>query len=222
MSGILTALADAGFIAVTEITDAARAIPLAAALLQGGVRAMEVAFRDPERLAESANAIAQIRRSCPDMLVGGATIRNAELAAQATDAGAQFLLSAGFNPSTVSYCANRKLLLIPGLCTPGEVEQALSAGIETVKFFPAHVFGGSAMLKALAGPYPNVRFVVSGGVNAENAPAYLALKNVAAISGSWVAPKAAIAGGDFDAIKTRASEVAALIDAARSQSCLPR
>ena len=123
MSDILSALEDAGFIAVTEITDAARAIPLAAALLQGGVRAMEVAFRDPERLAESANAIAQIRRSCPDMLVGGATICNAELAAQATDAGAQFLLSAGFNPSTVSYCANRKLLLIPGLCTPGEISK---------------------------------------------------------------------------------------------------
>ncbi len=221
MSGILDAIRDAGFIAVTEIADAKQAVPLAEALLHGGVRAMEVAFRDPERLAESAAAINHIRRACPDMLVGGATIANPELASRASDAGAQFLLSAGFHPATVSYCVNRKLLLIPGLCTPGEIEQALFAGIETVKFFPAHVFGGTAMLKALSGPYPQVRFVVSGGVNAENAPDYLALKNVTAVSGSWVTPKAAIAGGDFAAIKMRAAELGALIAAARKSS-VPR
>ena len=218
MNKIIDDIHKAAFIAVTEVASEKEALMTAGALLKGGVRAMEIAFRNPETFAQSEQAISAVRKSCPEMLIGGATIVNPELARRAQNAGAQFLLSAGFNPSTVDYCVKNGIPLIPGLCTPGEIERALEAGIQTVKFFPANVMGGTTMLKALSSPYPNVKFVVSGGLHAGNAAEYLALKNVAALSGSWITPKTLIKSGDFAEIQRLAEEAANIIAAFRPQT----
>lgn len=218
MNKIIDELQNAALIAVTEVSSEKEALMTADSLLKGGVRAMEIAFRNPQNFVQSEKAISAVRKSCPEMLVGGATILNPELARRAQDAGAQFLLTAGFNPSTVDYCVKNGITLIPGLCTPGEIERALEAEIETVKFFPANVMGGTAMLKALSGPYPNVKFVVSGGLNAANAADYLTLKNVAALSGSWVTPKQLIKAGEFSEIQRLAKEAANIIAAFRSKA----
>lgn len=216
MNEILGKLHKAALITVTEVASEKEALLTADALLKGGVCAMEIAFRNPDTFEQSEKAISAVRKACPEMLIGGATILNPELASRAWNAGAQFLLTAGFNPSTVDYCVKNNITLIPGLCTPGEIERALEAGIETVKFFPANVMGGTAMLKALSGPYPNVRFVVSGGLNAANAADYLSLKNVSALSGSWVTPKQLIKSGDFEEIQKLAKEAAKIIAEFRS------
>ena len=216
MNKIIDELHNAALITVTEVSSEEEALMTADALLAGGVRAMEIAFRNPQTFEQSEKAISAVRKSRPEMLVGGATILNPELARRAWNAGAQFLLTAGFNPSTVDYCVKNGVTLIPGLCTPGEIERALEAGIETVKFFPANAMGGTAMLKALSGPYPNVGFVVSGGLNAGNAADYLALKNVSALSGSWVTPKQLIKSGNFAKIQHLAQEAAKIIAQFRS------
>lgn len=176
----------AGKIAVVQTTLPAEAVVIAKKLLEKGVPAMEIAYRDLNNLEGSDECIRAVREQVPEILLGAATVTSPELAERAEKAGAQFLLSAGFNRKTVKYCVKHNIPVYPGVATPGEIEQALSFNLSVMKIFPVEILGGTKYLSALAGPYPEVRFIVSGGINAENCNDYKNLKNVAALSGSYL------------------------------------
>ncbi len=148
------------------------------------------------------------------MLVGAGTILTTEQADRAIDAGAQFLVAPGTNPAVVEYVLKRGMPMVPGIATPSEIELAASLGVETFKFFPAETMGGVAALKAFAGPYPQARFIPTGGITPELLPNYLRLESVVACGGSWLAPRDLLAAGRFDSI-------AALIERAQKLLAAP-
>lgn len=191
-------------IPVIVIEDAEDAVPLAEAILAGGIDVIEITFRT----AAAADAIARIARACPQMLVGAGTVLTPEQADRAVDAGARFGLAPGLNPDVVKRFQARGGLFVPGVMTPSEIEQGLTLGCKLLKFFPAGAAGGTAMLKALAGPYASqgVQFCPTGGVNLENMMEYLSLPVVAAIGGSWLATKQQIAGKDWSGITANVRE----------------
>jgi 2-dehydro-3-deoxyphosphogluconate aldolase/(4S)-4-hydroxy-2-oxoglutarate aldolase len=185
-------------IPVIVIDDAARAVDLAHALAAGGIRCAEVTLRTPAAL-EALAAMAGV----PGFTAGAGTVRSlAELAA-ATDHGAQFVVSPGFDPEVVAAATARGIAALPGIATATELQHALGAGVRTVKFFPADRLGGLAGIAALAAPFPEMAFVPSGGVTAESAAEYLAHPAVPAVSGSWMAPRALLAAGDFAEVELR-------------------
>lgn len=179
-------IAEAGEIAVVQTTLPAEAVHIARTLLEKGVKAMEIAYRDPENQEGSDECIRAVREQVPEMLAGAATITSPEVARRAVKSGAQFLLSAGFNWKTVKYCVFRNIPVYPGVATPGEIEQALGLGLSVLKIFPVEILGGTKYLDALKGPYPCVRFIVSGGINSQNCAEYKKLENVLAVSGSYL------------------------------------
>ncbi len=183
MNGLIEA---AGAIAVCQTSLPAEAVCVAKELLKKGVRAMELAYRDLQNLDGTDECIRAVRDAVPEMLVGAATVTNTRLARRAIKAGAQFILSAGFNPRTVGYCVRKRIPVFPGVATPAEIEAALSFKLRLLKLFPVEVLGGLAYIKALCGPYPQVRFIVSGGVNEKNADDYKSHPSVAAISGTFL------------------------------------
>jgi 2-dehydro-3-deoxyphosphogluconate aldolase/(4S)-4-hydroxy-2-oxoglutarate aldolase len=174
-------------ICVAVIDNPADAVPLAEALLAGGLNAIEVTFRT----AAAAQAITLIHRALPDMHVGAGTVLTADQARQASDAGAQFGVSPGLNETVLLEARALKLPFFPGVMTPTEVDRALNLGCQHLKFFPAEAAGGVTMLKALAGPFAHtgVQFIPTGGITAALLPAYLALPQVAAVGGSWMAER---------------------------------
>ncbi len=176
----------AGVVAVCSAIEPQKALEIAEHLLSKGINAMEIAYRNPSAFEKTDLCIKAVRNAFPDMLLGGATAINASLARRAVNAGAKFILSPGFNPSTVGYCVKHGVPVYPGVMTPSEIEAALEWNLTTLKFFPAEQIGGVAFLKSLIGPFPQVKFIVSGGLNAENQAEYRSLKNVAAVSGSWL------------------------------------
>lgn len=188
---------------VVTIADAAAAVPLARALLAGGLGVIEVTLRTPA----AAEAISRIAREVEGMVVGAGTVLSAREMAAAEQAGAQFAVSPGFS---ASLSAQASLPLLPGVATASEVMAALEAGHTLMKFFPAEAAGGPAMLKALAGPLPQARFCPTGGITAANAHGYLRLANVTCVGGSWLAPPDAIAAGDWQAIARLAREATRL------------
>jgi 2-dehydro-3-deoxyphosphogluconate aldolase/(4S)-4-hydroxy-2-oxoglutarate aldolase len=163
------------------------AVPLAEALLAGGLNVMEVTFRT----ATAADSIARIRKGLPNVVIGAGTLLTAEQAQRATDAGAQFGVSPGLNEAVLATAAKNQMPFFPGVMTPTEVGRALDLGWKCLKFFPAEAAGGVAMVKALAGPFSHtgVKFVPTGGINAANLASYLALPQVAALGGSWMAER---------------------------------
>lgn len=183
MNGLIE---DAGKIAVLSVAEPEKAVETARKLLKNGVNAMEIAYRNLDNLQGSDECIKAVRKNVPEMLVGAATVTCPELAKRAKSAGAQFVLTAGFNPKTVKFCVRNKIPVFPGVATPGEIEQAIGFGLSVLKIFPIEVLGGIKYLKALSGPYPNIKFIVSGGINAENCAVYAETKNVAAVSGSYL------------------------------------
>lgn len=182
---------------VVVIRDASRAVPLARALLDGGLPCAEITFRTPA----AREALARIAAEVPEVLVGAGTVLTREQAAAAREAGARFVVSPGFGPSVVDYCLEHGLDVYPGVCTPTEIQMALEKGLDVLKFFPAEPLGGASFLKALAAPFPGVRFIPTGGINAEHLPAYLKLDAVVACGGSWMAPANWIDEGAFDRIR---------------------
>ena len=179
-------IAEAGEIAVVQTSLPAEAVMIAKKLLEKGVKAMEIAYRDLENLEGSDECIRAVREQVPEILVGGATITCPKLARRAVKSGAQFLLSAGFNYNTVKYCVRHNIPVYPGIATPGEIERAIEFGLSVLKIFPVEILGGTKYLAALSGPYPEVRFIVSGGINSQNCENYKTLVNVAAVSGSYL------------------------------------
>ena len=203
-----------GLVPVVEIPDAALAGPLGQALLAGGLPCAEITFRT----SSAAAAIAVLRRECPDLLVGAGTVLTPAQVDAAADAGAAFIVAPGFNPVTLERARARGLPMIPGVCTPTEIEQALSHGVDVLKFFPAEAAGGVAFLRAVSAPYKNVRFIPTGGVSASNLASYLALPQVLACGGSWMVSQGLLLRGDFEAIRRLASEAVSVAAAARIQA----
>jgi 2-dehydro-3-deoxyphosphogluconate aldolase/(4S)-4-hydroxy-2-oxoglutarate aldolase len=179
------------------IDDARNAASLAMALSMGGLPCAEIAFRTPA----AGEALRRLTSANADILAGAGTVLTPEQAAEARDAGAQFIVSPGFNPRVVDYCQDHDIPIYPGVCTPTEVEAALEKGLTTLKFFPAEAMGGVETLKAISAPYSAARFIPTGGLNGASLPSYLALKSVVACGGSWMAPRDWIAAGEFDRIR---------------------
>jgi 2-dehydro-3-deoxyphosphogluconate aldolase/(4S)-4-hydroxy-2-oxoglutarate aldolase len=182
------------------------AVPLAEALVEGGVRVLEVTLRTPAGLP----AIAAIAKAVPQAIVGAGTVRSAADAQAAHDAGSRFAVSPGYTDAVGSACKGLGLPLLPGVATASEAMAAQAAGYDFVKFFPATAAGGIPMLKALAGPFPDLAFCPTGGITPETAPQFLALPNVKVCGGSWLTPQDAIDAKDWARIRALAQAAAAL------------
>ena len=191
---------------VIVIDDSDKAVPLADALLEGGIRTIEITLRTPAAM----DAISAVAARCPKITVGAGTVNRAELARQARDAGATFAVSPGTTQEVISGCRAAELPLLPGAATVSEMMTLQDQGLSAVKFFPANASGGTAFIKALVSPLPGVIVCPTGGITQETAPDWLALSNVPCVGGSWVASQAAIADGDFSGIASRAAAAAAL------------
>jgi 2-dehydro-3-deoxyphosphogluconate aldolase/(4S)-4-hydroxy-2-oxoglutarate aldolase len=200
-------------IPVIVIEDAKDAEPLAEALLKGGMDVIEVTCRT----AAAPEALARIKKSFPEMLVGAGTVVTAEQAQQCIDAGVSFGLAPGLNPETVSFFHKNNTLFIPGVMTPSEIEQGLALDCRLLKFFPAGAAGGVPMLKALAGPYASqgVQFCPTGGIKPENMNDYLSLPVVSCIGGSWLATRQQIAEQQWDVITAQVQDALARVQEIR-------
>jgi len=193
-------------IPVVVIEDAAKAPDLAGALMAGGIRTIEVTLRSQAAL----EAISAIRQAEPEMFVGAGTILAPEDIGYAADAGAQFLVSPGATQALLEAGALSGLPYLPGVATPSEAMALAELGFDKLKFFPADAYGGVTALKGMNGPLPQIGFCPTGGVGAANAAAFLELPNVFAVGGSWLAPKDAVASGDWNKITRIAKQAAAL------------
>jgi 2-dehydro-3-deoxyphosphogluconate aldolase / (4S)-4-hydroxy-2-oxoglutarate aldolase len=182
---------------VIVIDDAAHALALAAALIEGGLPCAEVTFRT----AAAADSIRRITDAYPTVLVGAGTVLTPQQAADARTAGASFVVAPGFSPPVVDYCLEHAVPVFPGVCTPTEIEAALIKGLRVLKFFPAEPLGGVKFLKAIAAPYRGVEFIPTGGITRQNLRVYLEMPNVVACGGSWMAPAEWISTGQFDRIR---------------------
>lgn len=193
---------------VVVIEEPEKAVDLAGALVEAGLRVMEITFRTPA----AAAALRRVVEECPEMLAGAGTLLNGEQVKRAVDAGAAFGLAPGLEETTVGVAESVGLPFIPGVMTPGEVQRGLSLGCLLQKFFPAELAGGAPLLKALEGPYGHtgVRFIPTGGLNASNAAGYLGLKAVAALGGSWFVDAKLTAAGDWAAITRLTREALAI------------
>lgn len=191
-------------IPVMVINQLQHAVPLANALVEGGLKVLEITLRTPIAL----EAIKAIKAEVPNAIVGAGTIINIETMNQAIDAGSEFLVSPGTTDSLIDTALNSGVPLLPGIANPSQVMKLLDKGITEMKFFPAEAAGGVPMVKSIGGPLPQVTFCPTGGVNPINALDYLALKNVACVGGSWMAPADLVDAEDWDEIKRRAIEAA--------------
>ncbi len=196
MNKILEQVGLIGIIPVIAIDDADKAVPLAKALVAGGLPAAEVTFRT----AAAEEAIRRIAAEVPEMLVGAGTVLTKEQADRALAAGSQFIVSPGFNPEIVKYVLSKGASILPGTATPGEMEQAMGLGLDVVKFFPAEQNGGIAKLKAIAGPYKNLKWMPTGGVNTKNMMDYLSFNQILACGGTWMVKKDMIEAEQWDEI----------------------
>lgn len=207
MSNATQTIETYGLVPVIKLESADTAEPLAVALRDAGLPLAEVTFRT----AAAADAIRRIAEAVPEVLLGAGTVLTVEQVKQAVGAGASFIVTPGFNPRVVEYCVRNGITITPGVNDPSAVEAALEYGLTVLKFFPAEASGGTAMLKALAGPYGNVRFIPTGGVSTANLEQYLTLKNVAAVGGSWMVPSDRIAAGDFERVGQLTSDAVRLV-----------
>lgn len=201
-----------GVVPVVVLEDAKDALPLAKALIEGGLPCAEVTFRT-EAAEES---IRQMSEKYPDMLVGAGTVLTIEQVDRAVKAGAKFIVSPGFDPEIVDYCLSKDIPVFPGCITPSEVAQAAKRGMKVVKFFPAEQAGGVSMIKAMAAPYTMMKFMPTGGINAKNLKEYLEYDKILCCGGSWMVKGDMIRSGAFDKIKELTKEAVELAAAIRA------
>ena len=206
MSRIREILAASPVMPVIVLDRVDDAVPLAEALVSGGIRVLEVTMRTPAAI----ECVRAIRAAVPGAIVGVGTITNIADMDSARAAGAMFGVSPGTTSALLSHAATNEFPFLPGTMTPSDVMLALDTGFTAMKLFPAKQAGGIEMLKALGGPFPQVLFCPTGGIDAESAPAYLALPNVACVGGSWLSPAALVAKKDWDEIRRRAVAAALL------------
>lgn len=193
---ILNKLSAAGVVPVVVIENAKDAVPTAEAMLRGGIDVMEITFRT----AAAPDAIRAVSENCPKMLVGAGTVITLEQCKQAVDCGASFIVSPGFNREVVAWCVEHDIAVTPGCITPTEIMEAMELGLKVLKFFPANVYGGLGAMKALSGPFGGIKFIPTGGVNAQNLAEYISAPFIHAVGGSWVCPKADISAGHFEKV----------------------
>jgi len=193
-------------IPVLVIKDAAQSVALAEALVDGGLRVLEITLRS----AAALEAIELMAKNVPDAIVGAGTVNSPEQMRQVKDAGAEFVVSPGFTPQLGAAAEQAALPYLPVIMTPGEILAAGHSGLQALKFFPASQAGGPEFLKNLAGPFADIVFCPTGGINAKTAPDYLSLPNVLCVGGSWVAPKDAVEKGDWDSVRKLAAAAAKL------------
>ena len=200
---IVETLGRAGVVPVIVIEKEEQAVPLARALVAGGLDVLEVTFRTKA----AAGAIAAIRREVPEAVVGAGTLLTPQMVREAKEAGAVFGVAPGFDPAVVSAAKELELPFCPGIATASELSQALGAGCTLVKFFPAEAAGGTKMIKNLLGAFrfTGVKFMPTGGINPENLEDYLAIPEVVACGGTWLVPKDALAVGDYARITALAA-----------------
>ena len=196
MHEILTKISDIGIVPVIAINDAQRAVPLARALIAGGIPCAEITFRT----AQGEESIRRIAGEVPEILLGAGTVTTVEQVDRAIAAGAKFIASPGFNPKIAVYCKEKGMPFTPGCSSPSDIEMALETGFETVKFFPAEQSGGLDFIKAVAAPYTTVKFIPTGGINAANIAKYLAFEKIIACGGSWMVTSELIDSGNFEEI----------------------
>lgn len=207
MNEVLERLGKIGIVPVLVLEDAKDAYNLGRALMEGGLPCAEVTFRT-EAAEESIRILS---RTYPEMLLGAGTVLSIEQVDRAVKAGASFIVSPGTNPEVVEYCVKKNIPIVPGTCTPSNVETCLEYGLELVKFFPAEPCGGLDFIKAIAAPYTGVKFMPTGGINAGNVKEYLKYDRILACGGSWMVKKDLIKAGDFDTIKELTQEAAAIV-----------
>ena len=196
MHAVLEELRLIGIIPVIKIDDAAKAVPLAKALIAGGIPCAEVTFRT----AQGEEAMRLINKEVPGILLGAGTVLSTAQVDKAIAAGAKFIVSPGFNPKVVSYCVEKGIPITPGCSNPSDIEMALEYGLEVVKFFPAEQAGGLEYIKAIAAPYTTMNFIPTGGINAQNVAKYIAYEKIHACGGSWMVSADLINAGEFDKI----------------------
>lgn len=196
-----------GVIPVVVLNDAKDALPLAKALCEGGLPCAEVTFRT-DAAEESIRLMAT---EYPDMFVGAGTVLTIDQVDRAVAAGAQFIVSPGFDPEIVDYCIEKEIPVFPGCVTPTEITQAVKRGLKVIKFFPAEQYGGVATIKALAAPFTTAMFMPTGGINAKNLPEYLSCNKILACGGSWMVKGDMIAAGEFDKIREMTAEAVQLV-----------
>ena len=201
MHAVLEELKKIGIIPVIKIDDAGKAVPLAKALIAGGIPCAEVTFRT----AQGEEAMRRINSELcsgkvPGILLGAGTVLTTAQVDKAIAAGAKFIVSPGFNPKVVSYCVEKGIPVTPGCSNPSDIEQALEFGLEVVKFFPAEQSGGLEYIKAIAAPYTSMQFIPTGGINAQNISKYIAYEKILACGGSWMVKDELINAGEFDKI----------------------
>jgi len=207
MTDLNKKLYEYGIIPVIKITSADTAIPTAKALCAGGLPVAEITYRTDC----ASEAISLMKGKFPNMTVGAGTVLTPEQADRAIAAGADFIVSPGYNPRVVNHCVEKGIGIIPGCSTPSDIEMAIEAGLDTVKFFPAETIGGVAAIKAMAAPYGNVKFIPTGGIDEKNLLSYLAFDKVIACGGSFMVNEVLINGGHFDEITALAKKTMKLI-----------
>lgn len=202
-----------GVVPVVVLEDEKDALPLAEALVRGGLPCAEVTFRT-EAAAESIRLMSE---KYPEMLVGAGTVLTTEQVDLAVEAGARFIVSPGFDPEIVDYCLEKNIPVFPGCVTPSEVAQAVKRGLKVVKFFPAEQAGGIAMIKAMAAPYHNIHFMPTGGINPGNLKDYLSCDKILCCGGSWMVKGELIRKGEFEKIQDLVKEAKESADAIRGK-----
>ena len=212
LTNLVSRLRGIGVVPVIVIDDATQAAPLATALGDGGLPCAEVTFRT----AGAEEAIRRMVAARPDMLIGAGTVLTREQVSAAERAGAAFVVAPGFNRGVVEFCLERGIPVMPGVCTPTDIEAALETGVRAMKFFPAEPAGGLRYLKAIAQPYDMVEFIPTGGLNRENFASYLQFDRVIACGGSWMAPRDWIASGAFERIRAEAAATVRAVKSARA------
>jgi len=202
---------EVGVVPVVVLEDSEDALPLAKALVEGGLPCAEVTFRT----ATAADSIRLMSENYPEMLVGAGTVLSKEQVDTAVEAGAKFIVSPGFDPEVVDYCLEKNIPVLPGCISPSEVAQAVKRGLKVVKFFPAEPAGGLPMIKAMAAPYSELKFMPTGGINAKNLNDYLNCDKIICCGGSWMVKGDLVKAGDFDKIKALTKEAKDLVKSIR-------
>ena len=207
MEEIIKIFKKTGVIPIIKLNRIGHAVPLAHALLNGGILCAEITFRSS--VAEAA--IREMGKKVPEILVGAGTVITIEQAEKAINAGAKFLVSPGFNPKIVDFAISKNIPIFPGVNDPSAIEAALEKGLTTLKFFPAELSGGYKMLEAFFGPFPQVQFIPTGGINISNLVNYLSLSNVLACGGSWLVKPEMMEENQFEKITKLATEANRLV-----------
>ena len=199
-------VAACGVVPVVVLDDAAQAVPTAKALLAGGINAMEITFRT----AAAKESIARVAKEVPEMIVGAGTVVNLDNLHDAIDAGAKFIVCPGSDSEIIAEAIKLGVPITPGVVTPSEIMVGLGLGIKVFKFFPAETFGGLKTIKALSGPFPQIKFIPTGGINQNNAAEYFRNPKIQAVGGSWMVTKDMVASGAFDEITEKSAAATAL------------